>query len=896
MLCSLPSPVSPVSPVAVSSNPSLPPRILSDSSRFTVLPPSASPAPPFLPRARIPSRPSPPVTAALPPCGRERWTRARGGLAARRRATVAAAHVAGGGSGGGDDGEGTAVAGSAYLCVFPLSGVCLPTHSGALNVFEPRMLQLMDVITYVAASPSSPPSVLPRFALLPSSWTTALAAAAAMQQGGSGAWQGGGGLAGGGAFTWEGELRGEGEDGGGSTWFGGGGRGSRDGVAEEGVGQGSGEWRSVEEVLRDAPVGCSCVVSARPYAAALMHRFCLTSIDIAWHVSSVLVLCCAAASTMHQCASCSPSLIAIRLHSHAHRLGPLPPPTHTHTPPLPSPPSPPLPSPPHLQVHSSHTAPDDSRLVTYEATHRIVPRAMRRVHPFLVLLCHPLHDHPPLPVNSPAPAAQLYAGQVDAAERHVWEQLKEVAWLSAVLARTGTASRTSSSSGNQHEQQQGAGGPRDGAPPPSAAASLLPAAVLRFGPDAMSGTSRRANTTAQAAKSTWRSMKGPLALERSGGEGKTASTGGSAAGGGAGAEGAWNDPYWVAREALSKARRQEAFSFAAADMVDLEQQHRNLLLGMTCTLERLLWVQAAIEPHLASLRAEMSLVLLPAAMTYFHFFNCAALSFAPHLIFYKATPLSEYGTWTASLKAALVFFAAMLLKMILWASLLPEFDHDPALAAPSHLDARQEALRAVIGAGVDLAGMRYALVHVSHRNMAFEHKFQAVGLGWALAESVSKRLVPLWVGAGGMEFKWDFLLDALSSNIELVSTVTLAALASLLWLRRSKPPALVPLIYIVASLLAALPFSSRSAHALLSPLLPTCIPTTPPCCPVTLTTNAFWSTDWGGSRTRWQVRTWQHALWRQSSHGASSPPAHANQRLLDTVPSPSPPAVAVLGW
>ncbi|CAI5952636.1 unnamed protein product [Closterium sp. NIES-64] len=733
MLCSLPSPVSPVSPVAVSSNPSLPPRILSASSRFTVLPPSASPAPPFLPRARIPSRPSPPVTAAVPPCGRERWTRARGGLAARRRATVAAAHVAGGGSGGGDDGEGTAVAGSAYLCVFPLSGVCLPTHSGALNVFEPRMLQLMDVITYVAASPSSPPSVLPRFALLPSSWTTALAAAAAMQQGGSGAWQGGGGLAGGGAFTWEGELRGEGEDGGGSTWFGGGGRGSRDGVAEEGVGQGSGEWRSVEEVLRDAPVGCSCV------------------------------------------------------------------------------------------VHLSHTAPDDSRLVTYEATHRIVPRAMRRVHPFLVLLCHPLHDHPPLPVNSPAPAAQLYAGQVDAAERHVWEQLKEVAWLSAVLARTGTASRTSSSSGNQHEQQQGAGGPRDGAPPPSAAASLLPAAVLRFGPDAMSGTSRRANTTAQAGQcgwagtcgqtpccphsigllawmkgmgvlasiSTWRSMKGPLALERSGGEGKTASTGGSAAGGGAGAEGAWNDPYWVAREALSKARRQEAFSFAAADMVDLEQQHRNLLLGMTCTLERLLW-----------------LVLLPAAMTYFHFFNCAALSFAPHLIFYKATPLSEYGTWTASLKAALVFFAAMLLKMILWASLLPESDHDPALAAPSHLDARQEALRAVIGAGVDLAGMRYALVHVSHRNMAFEHKFQAVGLGWALAESVSKRLVPLWVGAGGMEFKWDFLLDALSSNIELVSTVTLAALASLLWLRRSKPPALVPLIYIVASLLAALPFSS----------------------------------------------------------------------------------------
>ncbi|CAI5498327.1 unnamed protein product, partial [Closterium sp. Naga37s-1] len=500
MLCSLPSPVSPVSPVAVSSNPSLPPRILSASSRLTVLPPSASPAPPFLPRARIPSRPSPPVTAAVPPCGRERSTRARGGVAARRRATVVTAHVAGGGSGGDDEGEGMAVAGSANLCVFPLRcarvGEAADYAYGSSGVFEPRMLQLMDVITYVAASPPSPPSLLPRFALLPSAWTTALAAAAATQQGGSVAWQGGGGLAGGGAFTWEGELRGEGEDGGGSTWFGGGGRGGRDGGAEEGMGQGSGKWRSMEEVMRDAPVGCCCV------------------------------------------------------------------------------------------LHSSHTAPDDSRLVTYEATHRIVPRAMRRAHPFLVLLCHPLHDHPPLPVTAPAPAAQLYAGQVDAAERHVWEQLKEVAWLSAVLARTGTSS---SSSDSQHEQQQGAGGARDGAPPPSAAASLLPAAVLRFGPDAMSGTSRRANTTAQAAISTWRSMKGPMALKRSGGEVKTASSGGSAAGGAAGAEGAWNDPYWVAREALSKARRQEAFSFAAADMVELEQQHRNLLLAMTCTLERLLW-------------------------------------------------------------------------------------------------------------------------------------------------------------------------------------------------------------------------------------------------------------------------------------------------------------------
>lgn len=193
-------------------------------------------------------------------------------------------------------------------------------------------------------------------------------------------------------------------------------------------------------------------------------------------------------------------------------------------------------------------------------------------------------------------------------------------------------------------------------------------------------------------------------------------------------------------------------------------------------------------------------------MTIFHFVNCAALCFGPHLIYYKATPLSEYVTWPASLRAAVVYLATMLIKMILWASLLHAGEEEASDGRAAPFDAKQEALKAALGMLADVAGLYYALVHVSYRSISFEHKFQAVGLGWSLASTVTGRLLPLWFGAAGMEFQWTWLREAAQSNVELLLTVCLAALGSLLWLRRSKPPMAAPLIYAAITLIAAMPF------------------------------------------------------------------------------------------
>lgn len=42
--------------------------------------------------------------------------------------------------------------------------------------------------------------------------------------------------------------------------------------------------------------------------------------------------------------------------------------------------------------------------------------------------------------------------------------------------------------------------------------------------------------------------------------------------------------------------------------------------------------------------------------------------------------------------------------------------------------------------------------------------------GWAFADSVLHRLAPLWVGARGLEFTWDYILQGLEANANLVRT------------------------------------------------------------------------------------------------------------------------------
>ncbi|KAH9758465.1 transmembrane protein 147 [Citrus sinensis] len=211
-------------------------------------------------------------------------------------------------------------------------------------------------------------------------------------------------------------------------------------------------------------------------------------------------------------------------------------------------------------------------------------------------------------------------------------------------------------------------------------------------------------------------------------------------------------------------------------------------------------------------------------MTVFHFFNCAILTFGPHAVYYSATPLSEYDTLGTSVKAALVYLGTALVKLVCLATFLKVSETD-------NFDPYQELLKALIGF-IDVAGLYFALTQLTHRNISQNHKFQAVGLGglvktlnlklqshyltsfsmlagWAFADSVLHRLAPLWVGARGLEFTWDYLLQGLEANANLVLSISLAALGSLMWLRKNKPKTLIPIIYACAGIVATMPSITR---------------------------------------------------------------------------------------
>jgi hypothetical protein len=51
------------------------------------------------------------------------------------------------------------------------------------------------------------------------------------------------------------------------------------------------------------------------------------------------------------------------------------------------------------------------------------------------------------------------------------------------------------------------------------------------------------------------------------------------------------------------------------------------------------------------------------------------------------------------------------------------------------------------------------------------------GTGWAFTDSLFTNLVPLWIGARGMEFRWDYLEMAVISNLNMVRSPAPAARA-----------------------------------------------------------------------------------------------------------------------
>lgn len=66
----------------------------------------------------------------------------------------------------------------------------------------------------------------------------------------------------------------------------------------------------------------------------------------------------------------------------------------------------------------------------------------------------------------------------------------------------------------------------------------------------------------------------------------------------------------------------------------------------------------------------------------------------------------------------------------------------------------------------DLLGLYFVMSKIAGKG---EIKFLVAGLGWATAELLMTRFLPLWFGARGVEFDWKYIQMSFDSNISLVS-------------------------------------------------------------------------------------------------------------------------------
>lgn len=159
-------------------------------------------------------------------------------------------------------------------------------------------------------------------------------------------------------------------------------------------------------------------------------------------------------------------------------------------------------------------------------------------------------------------------------------------------------------------------------------------------------------------------------------------------------------------------------------------------------------------------------------MTFFHFGNCIALAYGPYVLTYKYSGMPEYGAFWKCAQVCGMYILTQLCKMLLLATFFPTTD-----GPPENASFIMEIVKTTVDFG-DVMGMSVVMGRVSGSGHI---KVLITGLGWAAADLLLTRTLPLWVGARGLEFDWKYIQISLDANISLVHHLNLALLVWLWW-------------------------------------------------------------------------------------------------------------------
>ncbi|KAK5621884.1 hypothetical protein CRENBAI_003575 [Crenichthys baileyi] len=134
--------------------------------------------------------------------------------------------------------------------------------------------------------------------------------------------------------------------------------------------------------------------------------------------------------------------------------------------------------------------------------------------------------------------------------------------------------------------------------------------------------------------------------------------------------------------------------------------------------------------------------------------------------FHQQTGLSEYNAFWRCVQAGATYLFVQLCKMLFLATFFPTWEGGAGV-----YDFVGEFMKST----VDLADLLGLHLVMSRNAGKGEYKIMVAAMGWATAELVMSRFLPLWVGARGIEFDWKYIQMSFDSNISLVHYIAMAA-------------------------------------------------------------------------------------------------------------------------
>lgn len=78
-------------------------------------------------------------------------------------------------------------------------------------------------------------------------------------------------------------------------------------------------------------------------------------------------------------------------------------------------------------------------------------------------------------------------------------------------------------------------------------------------------------------------------------------------------------------------------------------------------------------------------------------------------------------------------------------------------------------MQEIIKTTIDFGDLMALSVVIGKSTGSGQIRILVAGLGWAAADLVLTKALPLWVGARGLQFDWKYILMSLDANVSLVS-------------------------------------------------------------------------------------------------------------------------------